>query len=90
MSGKEVKKQKMYNVEELREVVSLFLDEDALTIYGAEDVQRIFKLGSIDSAYKLMKHPAFPLMRIGKQMKVTKGNLVKFIEANSTSDIELT
>lgn len=89
MRRDEKKKEKLYTADEIKELVSLLVDDKNLTIYGAEDVKDIFKLGSIDSAYRLMKNPAFPSMKIGKHLRVTKGNLIRFIEANSTGTIEL-
>ena len=60
-------------------------EECSLVIYDSEDVQRIFKLQSISSARRLMNHPAFPLMRIGRALLVTEDNLKKFIKDNGTS-----
>ena len=64
-------------------------EECSLVIYDSEDVQRIFKLQSISSARRLMNHPAFPLMRIGRALLVTEDNLKKFIKDNGTSFIDL-
>lgn len=81
--------EKTYTANEVKDLLSIFADRDTLTLYSAEDVKDIFKLGSIDSAYRLMKNPAFPSMKIGKHLRVTKRNLIKFIEANDTGSIEL-
>lgn len=62
---------------------------DSLVLYTAEDIQKIFKLKSIAAARKLMNHPAFPTMRIGKALRVTEKNLIRFIEANQNSYIDL-
>ena len=65
-------------------------EEDvSLVMYGPEDVQRIFKLQSISSARRLMNHPAFPLMRVGRALLVTEDNLKRFIRDNATSFIDL-
>lgn len=64
-------------------------EECSLVIYDSEDIQRIFKLQSISSARRLMNHPAFPLMRIGRALLVTEDNLKKFIKDNGTSFIDL-
>ena len=64
-------------------------EECSLVIYDSEDVQRIFKLQSISSARRLMNHPAFPLMRIGRALLVTEDNLKQFIKDNGTSFIDL-
>lgn len=63
--------------------------DDSLILYTAKDVQKIFKLDSISSARKLMNHPAFPSMRIGRSLRVTKKDLVRFVEANHNSYIDL-
>lgn len=60
-----------------------------LVIYNAEDIQRIFKMKSISSARRLMNHPAFPLMRVGRALLVTEDNLKRFIRDNGTSFIDL-
>ena len=83
------KEEKTYTANEVKDLLSIFADRDTLTLYSAEDIKDIFKLGSIDSAYRLMKNPAFPSMKIGKHLRVTKRNLIKFIEANDTGSIEL-
>ena len=82
-------KQELYTAEDLKSLLSILVNDDVLTIYGAADVQKIFGLGSIDSAYRLMRCPSFPSMKNGKALRETKGNLIKFIEANSTGTIVL-
>ncbi|MGF6374992.1 hypothetical protein M2140_000026 [Clostridiales Family XIII bacterium PM5-7] len=89
MSKNDASKQKLYSVEEVKELINMITDHDALTIYTASDIRRIFSFASNDSAYRLMKHPAFPLMRIGKKMYVTKKNLIKFISDNSKGTVDL-
>lgn len=61
--------------------------DDYLTLYTAEDVQKIFALESISSARRLMNSPGFPVMRIGRSLRVTKGNLVNYIKQYSQAHI---
>lgn len=89
MNLKQIKEKKTYTSDEVKDLLNIFADSNTLTLYSAEDIKDIFKLGSIDSAYRLMKNPAFPSMKIGKHLRVTKENLIRFIEANSTGTIEL-
>lgn len=86
MKLKNTEKQ-LYSAEEIKDLVKVLVNDETLTVYGAADVQKILGLGSIDTAYRLMRSPAFPSMRIGKALRVTKGNLIKFIDANSTKNI---
>lgn len=62
---------------------------DLLVLYTAKDIQQIFKLDSISSARRLMNHPSFPAMKIGRSLRVTKYDLVRFIESNHNSYIDL-
>lgn len=87
MKNNNYAEKKLYSTDEIKELVKVLVNDETLTVYTAEDVQKIFGLGSIDTAYRLMRSPAFPSMRIGKALRVTKGNLIKFIDANSTKDI---
>lgn len=80
-------KQKLYNVDEVKQVLSLVTGEDYLTIYTAKDVQRIFSLESLSSARRLMNRPGFPAMRVGRALRVTRGNLIEYIKQNERSKI---
>lgn len=82
-----MKKQKLYNVDEIKELMNLIIGDDYLTIYTAKDVQRIFSLESISGARKLMNRPGFPAMRIGRSLRVTKGNLIEYIKQHETANV---
>lgn len=71
--------------EDIKNIVKKILDEDALTLFTPEDIRDIFKLSSTSTARKLMNQPSFPLMRIGRRMRVTKENLIRFIKDNGTT-----
>lgn len=71
--------------EDIKTIVKKILDEDTLTLFTPEDIRDIFKLSSTSTARKLMNQPSFPLMRIGRRMRVTKENLIKFIKDNGTT-----
>lgn len=62
-------------------------DMDYLILYDAKDIQEIFALESISGARKLMNSPGFPVMKVGRKLLVTKGNLVEFIKQHETSKI---
>ena len=61
--------------------------DDYLTLYTAEDVKEIFSLESISSARRLMNSPGFPAMKVGRSLRVTKGNLVNYIKQYSQAHI---
>jgi hypothetical protein len=58
--------------------LSQFLHEYP-AILDVEDLKKIMRLGR-DSAYKLMRAEDFPSLRIGNQYRVTKPNLIKYLE----------
>lgn len=61
--------------------------EDYLTFYTSKDIQRIFALESLTSARRLMNSPGFPSMRVGRGLRVTRHNLLKYISQNEKSKI---
>lgn len=82
-----MQKQKLYNVNEIKQLMGLIVGDDYLTIYTAQDIQKIFSLESLSAARKLMNRPGFPAMRIGRSLRVTKGNLIEYIKQNDRSKI---
>ena len=82
-------RQKLYSVEEIKELINVIADNDDLVLYTPEDIQRIFSLESIEGARRLMNTPGFPLMRIGRNLRVTKGELKRFIKQNKNTKINL-
>ena len=82
-------RQNLYTVEEVKSVLSKFADDDNLVLYDANDIQKIFSLGSISTARKLMNTPAFPSMRVGRKLLITKGNLKKYIATYSQDKIDI-
>ena len=84
---KSYKKQKLYNVDDVKQLMSLMIGDDYLTIYTAKDVQQIFSLESLSSARRLMNRPGFPAMKVGRSLRVTKGNLIEYIKQHEKSAI---
>lgn len=60
---------------------------DYLMIYTAKDIQKIFSLESLASARRLMNSPGFPSMKVGRGLRVTRHNLLKYISQNERSKI---
>lgn len=58
-------------------------------LYDAAQIQEIFHLDSISSARRLMNHPAFPSMRVGRKLLVLDWELNKFLAANGRGYIDL-
>ncbi len=84
-----LKEERLFSAEEVRQLLNDLTDQSDLKLYTPAEVQEIFGFKSIDSAYRLMNHPSFPLMKVGKNMRVTKENLKEFIKKNSEEDIKL-
>ena len=58
-------------------------------LYDAKQIQEMFHLESISSARRMMNHPAFPSMRVGRRLLVTDYQLAKFLKENDRSYIDL-
>lgn len=58
-------------------------------LYDVKQIKDIFHLESLSSARRLMNHPAFPSLRIGRKLLVTEWELMTFLEANSEGYIDL-
>lgn len=82
-------KKTTYTADEVREIIEQLIDDDSLVMYSAEEVQKIFKFKSIDSARRLLNHPALTVMQIGKNKLVTKKELKRFIDFNAGAYVDL-
>ena len=82
-------KKNTYTADEVRQIIEQLMDDDSLVMYSAKEVQQIFRFKSIDSARRLLNHPALTVMQIGRSKLVTKKELKKFIDFNAGSYVDL-
>jgi hypothetical protein len=64
---------------------TLQLDWDGMPqFFGVRDLQEFFRIGEA-AAYSLVRRRGFPCMRIGRNIRVSKDGLRRWVEQNLAS-----
>jgi predicted DNA-binding transcriptional regulator AlpA len=65
------------------EIMSTYFLDEHPPILDLNDIRKVFKLGR-SAAYRLMNDKEFPSIRVGGALRITKVNLIKYLESKSS------